>query len=74
MAQQKNLKSLSRARVRIFKITNRRGYAALCNLNLTEGTSPYQAYLRMQKAVKRSGYCLPDLTADRAKSLVRKNI
>ena len=74
MAKKKDLKPLSRTKVRIFKITNRRGYAALCDLNLTEGATPYQAYLRMQKAVKRTGSCLPDLTAASAKALVRKSI
>jgi hypothetical protein len=74
MSAKKNLKSIPKSRVKIFKITNRRGFAALCNLNLTEGGSPLAAYLRMQKAVKRQGLCLPDMAADQAKNLVKKSI
>lgn len=40
--------------VKIFKIKNRRGYAALCAGNLTEGRSPEQAFSRMVKAVRRT--------------------
>jgi len=54
----KNLKKLNSGRVSIFKIKNRRGYAALCMNNLTEGRSPAQAFERMSKAVKRSGFLL----------------
>ena len=39
--------------VKIFRIKNRRGYAAICEDCLTEGSSPQQAYARMVKAVKR---------------------
>jgi len=39
--------------VRIFKIRNRRGYAALCNDCLTEGNTKNEAYDRMVKAIKR---------------------
>ena len=41
--------------VNIFKIDNRRGYAAICGRCLTEGSSPQQAYERMAKAVRRTG-------------------
>jgi hypothetical protein len=68
------LKPLKKSSVKIFKIANRRGYAAICNLNLTEGTTPYLTYYRMQKAVKRSGFCLPDIFAAAAKRLVRKRL
>ncbi|MFH2138068.1 MAG: hypothetical protein ABII88_06120 [Candidatus Omnitrophota bacterium] len=70
MAKKKVLKQISAGKVRIFKIDNRRGYAALCLNNLTEGATPNQAYLRMIKAVKRRGYELPDISADKAKRLV----
>jgi len=39
--------------VKVFKIRNRKGYAALCSSNITEGTTPRQAYDRMVKAVRR---------------------
>ncbi len=52
----KKLKSLSRSRVTTFKIRNRRGIAAICMNNLTEGRTFVQALARMAKAVKRLGY------------------
>ncbi len=54
----KVLKKLSSASVNIFKIKNRRGYAAICKSNLTEGANPVQAFQRMVKAVKREGFLL----------------
>jgi len=57
-AKVKTYKKLSSGKVTIFKIANRRGYAALCLKNLTEGASPTQAFARMEKAVKRAGYLL----------------
>lgn len=39
--------------VKIFKIKNRRGFAALCNGHLTEGRNTQQAACRMEKALKR---------------------
>jgi hypothetical protein len=39
--------------VKIFKIKNRRGYAALCDSHLTEGRTTQQAADRMLKALKR---------------------
>jgi hypothetical protein len=44
---------LSRSRVRIFKIKNRKGYAAIYGNNLTEGRTAEQAFVRMVKAAKR---------------------
>ena len=41
-------------RIKIFKIKNRRGYAALCLNHLTEGKTLFQAYERMLKALRRS--------------------
>ena len=40
--------------VKIFKMKNRRGYAAICGNNLTEGRSVQQTYDRMVKAVRRT--------------------
>ena len=53
---QKKLKKLSSSKVTIFKIKNRRGYAAITLDHLTEGRSPAEAFNRMVKAVKRAGY------------------
>ena len=41
--------------VKIFRIKNRKGYAAICRGHLTEGRSVSQAYDRMHKALKRNG-------------------
>ena len=41
-------------KVQIFKIRNRRGYAAVCFEHLTEGKNPQEAYERMVKALRRS--------------------
>jgi hypothetical protein len=54
----KKLRKLSAGKVCLFKIANRRGYAAVCMKNLTEGRSPDQAIARMAKALKRAGYLL----------------
>ncbi len=54
----KPLKKLSTSKVCTFKIRNRRGYAALCMGNLTEGNTVGIALARMAKAVKRMGYLL----------------
>jgi len=40
--------------VKVFKIKNRKGYAAICCNNLTEGNTVEQAYDRMVKAVRRT--------------------
>jgi hypothetical protein len=39
--------------VKLFKIKNRRGYAAVCAQHLTEGKTRQEAYHRMTKALKR---------------------
>lgn len=39
--------------VKIFKMKNRRGYAALCNDCLTEGATKNEAHDRMVKAIRR---------------------
>ncbi len=40
--------------VQIFKIKNRKGFAALCCDNLTEGKTREQAFDRMVKACRRT--------------------
>ena len=45
--------------VTIFRIANRRGYAAIARRHLTEGCTPYQAYNRLVKACRRNGFELP---------------
>jgi hypothetical protein len=52
----KNLRKLASSKVTIFKIKNRRGFAAIALKNLTEGRSPVEAFNRMIKAVKREGF------------------
>jgi hypothetical protein len=42
----------------VFKIANRKGYAAVCRNNLTEGPDRKTAVERMKKALKRSGLAL----------------
>jgi len=46
------MRKIGHLKVDIFKIKNRRGYAALCWEHLTEGISPQQAYDRMIKAIR----------------------
>jgi hypothetical protein len=41
-------------KISVFKITNRRGYAAICRNHLTEGKSKPEALARMAKALKRT--------------------
>jgi hypothetical protein len=49
-------RKVSRSQVKIFKIKNRRGYAATCLNNLTEGATVALAIDRMNKALRRSGF------------------
>ncbi|MDD5005444.1 MAG: hypothetical protein PHS93_02945 [Candidatus Omnitrophica bacterium] len=44
---------IGKLNVSIFKIKNRRGYAAVCAGHLTEGRTGQQAYDRMTKAIRR---------------------
>ncbi|MFC1703537.1 hypothetical protein ACFL1E_01960 [Candidatus Omnitrophota bacterium] len=39
--------------IKIFKIKNRRGFAALCADHLTEGSTRQEARSRMEKALRR---------------------
>lgn len=57
-------------RVKIFKIRNRRGYACLCLNHLTEGRTPYEAYRRMVKALRRSGFFLKNISAKETAKLI----
>ncbi len=57
-------------KVKIFKISNRKGYAAICSNHLTEGKTSLQAYQRLIKALKRTGKDLPVINAQTAKKLV----
>jgi len=59
------------AKVTVFKIANRQGFACICMNNLTEGTTPLQAYERMMKAVKRNGHVLPELSGSELKNNLR---
>ncbi len=68
----KELKVLKKGKLDIFKIVNRKGYAAVCDRNLTEGKTPQEAYFRMQKALKRAGFRLEDISADELKKMVKK--
>lgn len=52
----KTFKKMPASKVTIFKIKNRKGYAAVALNNLTEGKTPVEAFNRMVKAVKRAGY------------------
>ena len=70
MAKKKKLKKMSAAAVTVFKIANRKGYAAVADNFLTEGNTPLQAYTRMIKACKRNGLELPEKKASQLK--VRK--
>jgi len=45
---------IGKLQVKIFKIKNRRGYAAVCAGHLTEGRTTGQAYDRMVKALRRT--------------------
>jgi hypothetical protein len=63
--------NISVAKVTMFKIANRQGFACICMNNLTEGATTLQAYERMMKAVKRHGHSLPELSASDLKNNLR---
>jgi hypothetical protein len=52
------LKKISKKKVVLFKIKNRKGYAAICFNNLTEGKTPAEALARLANPLKRMGYQL----------------
>jgi hypothetical protein len=45
---------IGKFKVKIFRIRNRKGYAAICASHLTEGKTIQQAYDRMEKALRRT--------------------
>lgn len=58
----KSLKKISSNRIEMFKIRNRRGFAAVCMNHLTEGRSPAEAFDRISKALKRAGFLITGST------------
>ena len=50
-----DLKKVPRSKVTTFKIRNRKGYAVICEGNLTEGVTEQEALRRMNVALKRMG-------------------
>ena len=52
----KPLKKLSQRQVKVFKVKNRRSYAAICMDNLCEGSTPQQAVRRLYHPLRRMGY------------------
>ena len=52
----KALKKVSTRQVQVFKVRNRRSYAAICMGNLCEGTTPRQAIRRLYHPLRRMGY------------------
>ena len=54
----KALRKLSKKKVSVFKIKNRRGFAAICLSNLTEGRSAAEAVARLTHPLRRMGYQL----------------
>ena len=54
--KRKSLKAIGSRDVKVFKIRNRRGYAAVCLNNVTEGRTPAQAVSRLLHPLRRMGY------------------
>ena len=50
------MKKISAKKVKVFKVRNRRSYAAICMDNLCEGTTPQQAIRRLYHPLRRMGY------------------
>ena len=53
-----SIKRISAKKVKVFKVKNRRSYAAICMDNLCEGTTPQQAVRRLYHPLRRMGYLL----------------
>lgn len=51
----KTLKKIRSSKVKILKLRNRRGYAAICLNNLTEGRTASEAFSRLTNPLKRMG-------------------
>ncbi len=58
MPKAKPLKKISSKKVTVFKVKNRRSWAAICMNNLCEGTTPQQAVRRLYHPLRRMGYYL----------------
>jgi len=54
------LKKLGLRDITVFRLANRRGFAAIARNCLTEGRSVAQACSRLAKACRRQGYGLPE--------------
>lgn len=50
------LKKITPGRIKVFKVRNRRCYAAICMDNLCEGRTPQQAIRRLYHPLRRMGY------------------
>ena len=55
-ANPKSLRKLPKNWIQVIKLKNRKGYAAFCLSNLTEGSTPAQAVARLKHPLKRMGY------------------
>ena len=53
------MKVISQKPIKVFKIKNRSGYAAICDDNLTEGKTEAEALDRMAKALRRTSKTPP---------------
>ena len=53
------LRPISASCITVFKLKNRRGYAAICLKNLTEGRTPAQTVARLKHPLRRAGFALP---------------
>ena len=58
--QEKPLRKLSSTQITLFKIKNRRGFAAIALNNLTEGNTAAQAFQRLHHPLRRLGFALPE--------------
>lgn len=56
--EKKLLRTVRARQVTVFKIRNRKGYAAVCFCNLTEGKSVAEALSRLRHPLRRMGYAL----------------
>lgn len=50
------LKKIKTSQIKVFKVRNRRSYAAICMDNLCEGTTPKQAIARLYHPLRRMGF------------------
>ena len=66
------MKKVPARKVWIFKVRNRKSFAAIFEHHLCEGTTPGTAYRRVAKASRRHGYLLEEVDAERARRLVRR--